>query len=338
MKTKDILLLFIALSLFSSCMREIDLEELRPDPKLVLNCVIQPGDSIRASLSRTWFYTERYPNLTIQYAKMDLYVNGELKERMKYQPERSEPNTAARYHADYVPKVGDKIRITVEKEGYEPVSAESDLLAPVPIVDFKVMEYTENNDYYYSRYYRLMLTFEDIPNQRDYYLVRFEMGQPIYDYGAGEYTGEYRWEYWSVEYSDEKLFTGHLSALDVIMGYDWLSGYYGRVFNDDLIDGKRYTMNLKTYSTYSSWSFDDEEEIEQPPFRCRANLYTITPAYYHYMLSLLSIEDDSLQESMASAGLSEPIRVFSNVDGGVGIMGGCSLSTIEMDLVPEKGK
>lgn len=335
MKTKDILLLFIALSLFSSCMREIDLEELRPDPKLVLNCLIQPGDSIRASLSRTWFYTERYPNLTIQYAKMDLYVNGELKERMTYQPHMSEYNSAGFYSAEYIPQVGDRIRITAEKEGYEAVAAESELLAPVPILDLKVTQVEDSSDRYYSGYNRITLTFEDSPNQKNYYLVRFEIGTPIYEYGEefAEYSGEYVWNYWSVDYSTDQLFSSHLSALETIMGYDWLSGYYGRVFNDDLIDGKRYTINLKSYSNYYTGPIDPEAP-EQPPYLCRANLYAITPAYYHYMMSLLAIEDDTMQEAMADAGLAEPTRVYSNIEGGVGIFGGCSSSTVEVEMLP----
>ena len=52
MHMKHIFLLALLL-LVTSCMKEIDLEHLRPEPKLVLNCVIIQDKPIIASLSRT---------------------------------------------------------------------------------------------------------------------------------------------------------------------------------------------------------------------------------------------------------------------------------------------
>ena len=74
MHMKHIFLLALLL-LVTSCMKEIDLEHLRPEPKLVLNCVIIQDKPIIASLSRTWFYTEGGVNLLMENSDVKLYVN-----------------------------------------------------------------------------------------------------------------------------------------------------------------------------------------------------------------------------------------------------------------------
>ena len=49
-----VLLLFV----LSGCEKEINLEHMRPEPKLVLNCLAVQGDTLSVELSRTWFYAD----------------------------------------------------------------------------------------------------------------------------------------------------------------------------------------------------------------------------------------------------------------------------------------
>ena len=68
-----------------SCIKEIDLESLRPDPTLVVNCVAITGEPLTVSVSRTWFFTDDHPNVTLDKAEVNLFVNGAFKERMSFQ-------------------------------------------------------------------------------------------------------------------------------------------------------------------------------------------------------------------------------------------------------------
>ena len=68
-----------------SCIKEIDLESLRPDPTLVVNCVAITGEPLTVSVSRTWFFTDDHPNVTLDKAEVNLFVNGVFKERMSFQ-------------------------------------------------------------------------------------------------------------------------------------------------------------------------------------------------------------------------------------------------------------
>ena len=67
-----------------SCIKEIDLESLRPDPTLVVNCVAITGEPLTVSVSRTWF-SRMIINVTLDKAEVNLFVNGAFKERMSFQ-------------------------------------------------------------------------------------------------------------------------------------------------------------------------------------------------------------------------------------------------------------
>ena len=78
------ILLLLSLSL-SSCYKEIDLDKYRTQPKIVINCAISPDNVIMASVTRTWFYPESTPYVKLPHAKVDLYINDEYVEQMKWE-------------------------------------------------------------------------------------------------------------------------------------------------------------------------------------------------------------------------------------------------------------
>ena len=51
----NICILVLLLFVLSGCEKEINLEHMRPEPKLVLNCLAVQGDTLSVELSRTWF-------------------------------------------------------------------------------------------------------------------------------------------------------------------------------------------------------------------------------------------------------------------------------------------
>lgn len=181
MHMKHIFLLALLL-LVTSCMKEIDLEHLRPEPKLVLNCVIIQDKPIIASLSRTWFYTEGGVNLLMENADVKLYVNDRFVEQLSFNLNAYNYNTFGGYVATYVPVVGDKIRIEAEMDGYKPVVAEDVIPGPPTLLNFAVENYYNQNPYYSYFQERLKVTFRDDPSAGNCYLIRFTRGYPEYDY------------------------------------------------------------------------------------------------------------------------------------------------------------
>lgn len=319
---KHILCLGILLAT-TSCMKEVDLEHLRPDPKLVLNSVASQGEPLKASLSRTWFYTEDYPNVTIEDAKLNLYVNDRLIGEMNWKVEESEYYSTANYVSSYIPVVGDKIRIEAEKDGFRGVMAE-DVIPGKPALKKLVGEtYKEDSPYYSSEKRRYKVTFNDDPRANDCYLIRFSLGRPTYDheYQQGSvptFTGEYYWSQEYIDFTSDPVFNDKISILDRVLGNDWLSGSGGRPFSDELFNGKEYTMTLDSNSgSHTYWPYEEE----RMPDSIRVYLYAISEPYYKYLSAVASLSDGSLNNDLADIGLAEPVRVFSNIKGGLGIFG-----------------
>lgn len=329
-------MLFAAyLLLLPSCMKELDLEHLRPDPLLVLNGLAVEGDTLKARLTRTWFYTEVQPEVSVRNADIKLYVNGTFKGNMEWR-EYEDNNNGNYWYIDgiqaeikgyyistYCPAKGDRIRITAEADGFDPISAEVRIPEYKALSDFKVYEteVTSEYNYTYTVYY-LQPTIRDDPAKEDYYLINFD-----YSY-SGKETWDNRYGILYPDYSVDPLFTSHLTALDKILGYDWISAEYGRAFSDDLFSGKEYTVKIKTGEGYGT-----------PPSGAsfRVNLYSLNEEYYRYIKAIIEMKDGGgLNSHMSDVGLAEPVRVFSNVEGGVGILGAACRDSITVTAIRQQ--
>lgn len=345
MKIKHTLqLLFPAtMLLLASCVEDMDLDHLRPEPKLVLNTVALVNSPLTASLSRTWFYTDNHSNVTIRDARMELYVNDTFRELLVWKEGDADYNSDSYYTSTYCPAVGDRIRLVAKAEGFKDASAETVLPQPSRLVSGSATIKKDTTIFMSYRYiyteYTSHITMKDDGTREDYYLIRFESGSPIL---GDNNTWQYSWNPISVEYSSDPLFDKDLTALDKVMGYDWLSGYNGRVFSDELINGKEYTFNFTSNSSFSGPVPDEEfpdtnypEEIPHPtpapPELFRVVLYSLSEDYYKYLKVLQTKDDGSLSNDLINAGLAEPIRVYSNVAGGLGICGGCYKDSLTIE-------
>lgn len=321
----------VILFLTTSCFKDIDLEDLRPESKLVLNSVASKGEPLKASLSRTWFYTDDYPNVTIRDARMNLYVNDRLIEEMTWNVEEYEYYSVGNYVSSYVPATGDRIRIEASKSGFKDVEAEEIIPGRPPIVNF-VAEKIESHDPYASTDIkkRFKVTIKDDPNATNFYLISFLVGTPKYEYDSDDwtkppvYTGDYYWQTPYIDYAVEPLFGNKISIMDKVFGNDWLSGYNGRPFSDEQINGKEYTITLEESSYSGNWQVDSDIM----PDSARVYLYSISESYYQYLSALNSLSEGSLNNDLANAGLAEPVRVISNIKGGLGIFGTACVDSI----------
>lgn len=337
MHMKHIFLLALLL-LVTSCMKEIDLEHLRPDPKLVLNCVITQNKPIIVSLSRTWFYTEGESNILMDGVDVKLYVNERFVEQLSLNLDANNYNTFGNYVATYVPVIGDKIRIEAKKDGFKPVMAEDIVPPPPTLLNFVAENHYIQGSYYNYFQERFKVTFKDDPATVNCYLISFSRGYPVYEHEDGDwekpevYQGTYKWHSQSVDYASEPVFENTISILDKVMGNDWLSGGRGRPFSDELFNGKEYTMKLDR-GYYGYWS--DSTNPDRMPDSIRVYLYAISESYYKYMTALTSLNDGSLNNDLADIGLAEPVRVFNNIEGGVGILGTACVDSLTV-AIPNK--
>lgn len=331
------ILFFSILLTTTSCMKEVDLEYLRPDPKLVLNSVASAGEPLKASLSRTWFYTEDYPNVTIEDAKVELYVNDRLFEEMSWNVEETEYYAVGNYVSSYIPVPGDKVRVEAKREGFKEAVGEEIVPDKPSLLKLYAESYEEDIYGYTSSKRRYKVTFRDEPSVQNCYLISIVYGTPHYEYDYDDlekppvYSGIYYWRNESIDYASDPVFGNKVSILDKVMGSDWLSGYNGRPFSDELFDGKEYTMTLDANSYYGHNPIFPLPG-EALPDSARVYLYAISEPYYKYLSALATLSDGSFNNDLADIGLAEPVRVFNNIEGGLGILGTACVDSLTVAI------
>lgn len=330
----SISLLALMSFVFYGCEREINLEHLRPDPKLVLNCLALQGDTLAVELSRTWFYTEDIPDVYVSGADVELYVNDVFRERLtETKNEGGYPvDETIRYKSSsYLPATGDRIRIVASKEGFKTAEAVTEIPRPCAVSDCRLIQETVRDtsswgdDYtyiYVSQTNKMQFTLRDEPGEENYYLLYLRQGNV---YGGDEDT-TYRWSSFFPDYGSEPLFAVQSSAFDQILGYDGVGGYNGLAFSDELFAGKSYQFNIPWNMSYSY-----TENVVNHPYRYRCYVYSISRSYYNYMKSLNDLYESGFTGDLAEIGFAEPIRIYSNVEGGTGILGGGYLYSQEFE-------
>lgn len=335
-------ILFIALLLFAGCERDLDLSQLRPDPKLVVNSMIVDGLPVMVHISRTWFIQDERKNILISDAEVKLYVNGQLRETLPWietEEIYEEESLKGVYLSTYIPHAGDQIYIKVKAKDFPDAEAETLIpeLIPIKKLDFETTRIEGNM--YDTRNHIFKITFQDNPSKSDYYFLMLESGYPVYDYDTGVFQGKYKWYTLSyINYDIEPVFSHETTALDRILGYDGYYGY-GRVFTDELINGKEYTLQLEASTSHAAYYYSPGSleslpipEEQRHPIKVRASLYSLSEPLFFYLRSIIDITEGKLINDLISIGLAEPYRIYNNVSGGVGILGGCSGSIVTIDL------
>ena len=155
------------------------------------------------------------------------------------------------------------------------------------------ISYIEENDVLIYQ-----ITFQDTPGKSNYYSLQI--------WGDDEHLGVL------LDFSIDPVFTQQQGILDEVFGSSMVN-WRGRVFSDELFDGKEYTLQVKE-QLRSDTKYYTKRHIR---------LYSLSEPYYQYLLSLQNIKNEGIMGGLTNVGLAEPVRIYSNVEGGTGIAGGC---------------
>ena len=287
------------------------------------------------------------------------YVFGHKQER---------PKTIACYYVTGPHQPGDVVELNVSAAGYEPVSATTVVAQSVPIVlnSVKETEIYDTYEEYRRSVYQLAATFTDPAESTDYYAVRVRCKhycgiaigdlRPDFEF-YDNWSDDQRHVEWPLDdkISYENILMGWadaydfhleldsaytnpdvllmsepllqtLSTTDQDFGFD--NGFYQNfyIFSDEKIKGQTYTLHLNI----SKWH-DENIQYCYLPVQYQVELYHLTPEFYHYVKSINDVDNNDLAES----GLSMLSPTFSNVRGGIGLVGGyCVAESNWMTLEP----
>ncbi|WP_455586735.1 DUF4249 domain-containing protein [Bacteroides sp.] len=329
MKQKYHIYIFLLLTIsVSSCYKEIDLDKYRTPPKIVINSAVSPDNVIIASVTRTWFYPESTPYVKLPHAKVELYINDEYIEQMtweQYDKDDTSSKTPDSVFVSHVtPKAQDRIKIVASAEGYETAIAEETIPNGVLILKTSYNNITKrpNPDVTYigpdgniveQFIYEIEydITFQDESETSNFYALTI-LRKKSYSWGDSFYQNELQ--------STDPVLSENTNILDGAMGFDGLDTH-SFLFTDKQIAGQKYTLNLK-------------EICNENPDNSTISIYfySLSQSYYQYILSIQKISGSTLEGALGNLGFGEPIRIYSNVEGGSGILGTCNISTKKMTI------
>lgn len=296
----------IFLPMLTGCYSDIDLDKYRDkdiEERLVLNSILMPDSLVRVVATHPYFFEDRNQNPSFEKGlDIRLSVNGVDAGNLTYNNDRN------CYVADIMPHESDVVEIrTLWKR--KTVEARDTVPRKIRIEDFRATidgPFTIHQPNSWLIEYDI--TFTDPAGEDNFYFLSF----------GGPFKGEFLLDGERL-YKNEFVFQVLAEIMNSsIPGWEPYS-LTGLPFSDKGIEGKRHTLHVGEILPFV-WKPDDYVGRER-----EVALYSISRSYYEYMLSLLANdpEDDSLHGSFLGLGLMEPDALFSNVEGGTGILGCC---------------
>jgi hypothetical protein len=193
-----------------------------------------------------------------------------------------------RYYSDYRTQSNDVIRIEISTPGFGNFFCENTVPQPAQIISLDTSVKINGN----NTFYNISLKFQDNIYEKNYYrVVVFSLSE----------SGLERLK---IE-SDDNIFARENGENDILSS----SNSYN-VFKDELINGQEYTLKFDVSANVKNTS------------KIIIQLQTLSYDYYMYL------KTRGVAESSGGIGaiFGEPVQIYSNVKGGVGILGTYSVS------------
>ena len=345
MSKKSLFAIFIFALFCTGCENTLPLPDEYMRPLLVMNGLFTPDSLLEVQLTHSRGINEvpestlppgsygspvnpgKYP--PVEDAEVRLYVDDVLRETLPH------VGNGVYRSASFRPAEGQRIRVEAENAALGSVSGETALPRTVPIdsVTFGNMSlaYSYNIQtecsadgcvddtvgYSIDYEYDLRIRFTDPAGERNYYCLQVE-------------REEYE-DYWVKEHFDlAPVFDPGSEALDEFVDVGNADYYYNQ-FDDELFDGKAFTIALPMYlsGNYVDLTADTPGIPSEPPVRrLRITLQSISRDYYLYLKTMGQLVGSSLLNDL----FAEPVQVYNNIEGGIGIVGGCRASTAEVTV------
>ena len=235
-------------------------------------------------------------------AKVELTVNGETIYPMIYD------TLMLCYQSNYTPAIGDHLEVRINNAGEQtvantevPHSQKLEILETKTDILEKIEFLREPWPFigYNRGYVNMKLRLHDPAGEKNYY--RLVVRGIVQEGGEAAKV----WDtYQSIDpiFRDERL-TSTWGA--------W-NAYFSNVFDDSLIDGESYELNIQTYI------LTDSDFYNHPWPTYEVSLQSITEDYYRYLKSM------ELYRISRTNTYSEGIYIHSNNEGGWGLLGGIS--------------
>lgn len=321
-KYLHILFVMLLASFFTSCYHEVDLSEYRDEDGknlLTINSLVCPDSLVAVAATRTYFFSDTHNERNyVKGLDINFMVNNQEWETLLYDTSRNCYVSATKV------KEGDALKIITSFDNKE-VSASDVVPYKSELSDITVerrgpVAIYSNYDFVFT--YRL--TFTDNPNEDNYYFLQWDEVDRGKDVAMGER-----------DFTHELVFQ---KLADQIHGT--LPGWtpyspYGLPFSDRGINGEKHTLILEEIVQAANGN----PAWNKSQMKRKFKLFSISKPYYDYLVSVLvnQTNDKGIQGGMINLGIADPVKVYSNISGGIGIMGCYTTSETEIDVIKITG-
>ena len=329
MKTLHIIwLVLLSISIFTSCEKEIDFDGETTESQLVLNSFITPDSTIAANISESQFFLNNdYLFKAVENAEVSIYCNGILKETMQH-------SLNGKYISATKPEVGDIVKLVVKVPEKDEITGETTIYPKANVVKLDsiviwtgakpIIETVNTVDNglpktetivvgkYRFRTIRYILTFEDAANMKNYY--RLVVSQ------TSTFNGKKKVNY---DYTLDDIVSGNTK--DLLPGIPAINESKNQfhVFTDELINGKTYPLSFTIRDTASIYLPEYQRPL--PKKTVEIDLQSVCNNFY------LFLKTRSDQQT-ANQLFSEPIQIYNNVTGGIGLVGSYTSNVLKVNL------
>lgn len=302
----------------TSCYQEINLDEYRNNEgenKLTINSLLCPDSTLQLSATKTYFFSDIHNNRTyVKDLEISVMVNNVNEGKLEY-------NTARNlYISDVKLQPGDNVTLSTNYFGNQ-VTATDIMPKEVNIEGISVERhgpvsiYT-NSDFVFS----YGITFTDHPNEDNYYFLQWdavEFGKDV-RMGVRDYT--YGFVFQQLANQVHSTLPGWRPYCPE-----------GLPFSDRGIEGDTHTIIVKEIVQMDEGSNNWRKTQMKRGFK----LFAISKPYYDYLVSVLITQtgDKGIQGGIIDLGIADPTKIYSNIDGGIGILGCYTMDYSEIDVM-----
>lgn len=303
--------------LLTSCYKELDMSDYRDnngESLLTINSLVTPDSTIQLMATRTYFFSDVHNERSyVKDLDIEVLVNSNMAGTLTYNAESN------LYESVIKPSSGDKVTLRTKFLGKN-VETTDTIPTPVPIESITVSRkgpvsiYT-NSDFVFT----YNITFTDPAGEENYYFLQWDEVDRSKDIPMGER-----------DFTHEFVFQQLASRIHSTLP-DWEPySPYGLPFSDKGLEGERHTIVVDEIVQMAEGSY----LWKLTQMKRRFKLYTISKPYYNYLVSVLinQTDDKGLEGGMIDLGMADPVKIYSNIDGGVGILG--CYTTAEKDVDP----
>ncbi|WP_462318139.1 DUF4249 domain-containing protein [Marinilabilia sp.] len=300
--------IFVVLGvLFQGCEKDLDWEESQKGGNLVLFSFLTPDSAFNAHLSRSVSHSSVDDFERVYGGNITVYKNGAIADDFLFPYDKSWT-----YRDDFSCMPGDTIRIEAADGEGQRVYAETVIpgFVPMEITDTTIVEQI-SRDNFSERVLQCSLQIDDPAGEENYYqlVVLEQICRKDIINGCKETQVNFS--------KDDPVFYVRNLEGSLIGGLD-----FGGCFSDHIFDGENYELTLNLPIQYASAPNDPEAD--------RKLLFVLlshTRGYYDYYRSRV------VAEYGYDLPIIDPIRIYNNVNGGIGLVAGYSSVTDSLVFV-----